>query len=74
MQITLTDEQQSQLSLLAAEEGKRSDELVQDLLNRGLAEEARFVTAVKLGQDAAKRGDFIDASQVWAEIEQVLQA
>ena len=74
MQILLTAEQQSRLSASAAQEGKACDELAQDLINRGLAEEARFIAAVKLGQHAARRGDFTNASEVWANVEQILQA
>jgi predicted transcriptional regulator len=74
MQIHLTAEQEAQLSQLAAEEGKNTDELAREVFSRGLAAEAHFIAAVKIGQDAARRGDFVEQPQVWADIERILQS
>ena len=74
MQITLTAEQEVQLSQMAAHEGKAADELAREVFSRGLAAESHFISAVKIGQDAALRGDFVEQSAVWAEIETVLQS
>jgi predicted transcriptional regulator len=73
MQISLTIEQEAQLSQIAAQEGKTADELAQEVFSRGLAAEAKFLAAVRVGQDAARRGDFVEQSDVWAGVEQVLE-
>ncbi len=73
MEVSLTAEQEAQLSQLAAQEGKDADELAREVFSRGLAAEAHFIAAVKIGQDAARRGDFVEQSEVWAGVEQSLQ-
>jgi len=74
MQIELTAEQEVQLSQIAAHEGKATEELAREVFSRGLAAEARFLSAVKIGQDAALRGDFVEQSALWADIETILQS
>ena len=74
MQITLTVEQEVQLSQIAAHEGKAADELAHEVFSRGLAAEAHFLSAVKLGQEATLRGDFIEQSALWSDIEAALQS
>jgi predicted transcriptional regulator len=73
MRITLTDEQEAQLSQIAAQQGKARDELACEVFTRGLAAEAHFLDAVRIGQEAAQCGDFVEQSEVWAAIEQVLE-
>ena len=74
MQITLTVEQETQLSQIAAHEGKAADELAHEVFSRGLAAEAHLLSAVKLGQEAALRGDFVEQSALWSDIEAALQS
>ncbi len=74
MQIDLTAEQEAQLSRIATYEGKATEELAREVFSLGLAAEARFLSAVKLGQDAACHDDFVEPSAVWAEIETILQS
>jgi predicted transcriptional regulator len=74
MQISLTHEQEAQLSQIAAQEGKPADELAREVFSLGLAAEAKFLAAVKIGQDAARCGDFVEHSDVWAGVEQVLES
>jgi hypothetical protein len=62
------------VSIFAAEKGKGADELAHEVFVRGLAAEAHFFAAVNVGQDAARRGDFIELSEVWAGVEKTLQA
>jgi len=73
MQITLTHEQEAQLSQIAEQQGKGADELAREVFSRGLAAETHFLKAVKIGQEAARRGDFVEQSEVWAGVEQVLE-
>jgi len=50
MEVHLTPEQQHQLAELANQRGRDADVLAQEAISRYLAEEARFVEAVKLGE------------------------
>jgi predicted transcriptional regulator len=54
MEVHLTPEQQQQLA----------DTLAQEAITRYLAEEARFVEAVKLGEEALQRGEYLTHEQV----------
>lgn len=74
MQIQLSDEQEMQLSQMAAQAGRGADELAREAVDRYLTEEARFHSAVQAGRDAAARGDFVPASEVWAGVERELLA
>jgi predicted transcriptional regulator len=74
MQIELTTEQELQLSELAVQEGRDANDLAREVLSRGLAAEAHFLAAVKTGQEEARRGDFAEASEVWLDVERILQA
>ena len=74
MEVCLTAEQEATLSRIAAQEDKGADELAREIFSLGLAAEARFAAAVKKGQDAARRGDFVEQSEVWAAVEQILQS
>jgi hypothetical protein len=74
MQINLTPKQEAQLSQIAAHEGKGKDELALEVFSRGLAAEAHFIAAVKIGQEAARRGDFVEQSEIWTGIEQILRS
>ena len=66
MEVSLTAEQEAQLSQLAAQEGKSEHELAREVLVC-LAAEAHFIAAVKIGEHAACCGDFVEQSEVWAE-------
>jgi predicted transcriptional regulator len=74
MQIQLSDEQEMQLSQMAAQAGRGADELAREAVERYLTEEAHFHSAVQAGRDAAARGDFVPAFEVWAGVERELQA
>jgi predicted transcriptional regulator len=74
MDIRLTAEQAVQLSRLAALAGKSSDELAREVFSRGLADEARFLSAVQIGREQAARGEFVEAMDVWASVEAALRS
>lgn len=71
MEIHLSPEQQSRLAALAARDGCNTAKLVQDAVTRFINDEARFAEAVKLGLDAAERGDFVPSDKVWAGVERI---
>jgi predicted transcriptional regulator len=73
MEIHLTPEQEARLAELAARDGRNAVELVQEAVSRFLGEEARLAAAVRLGLDAAERGDFVSSDDVWAGVERILK-
>jgi predicted transcriptional regulator len=74
MEVQLSPEQETQLARMAAESGRSADEFLRDLVDRYLAEEARFRAGVHAGLEAAARGDFVETSEVWESVERVLKA
>jgi hypothetical protein len=73
MQINLTAEQEAQLSLIAAQEGKGADELAREVFSRGLAAEARFIEAVNLGEASLERGEYLTHGQVGERLNRLFQ-
>lgn len=73
MEIHLPPDQEARLAELAARDGRDTAELVLEAIARFLREEARFAKAVRLGLDAAERGDFVPSDQVWAGVERILK-
>jgi predicted transcriptional regulator len=65
---------QARLAHLAAQQGRNSDELVQDALTRYLEEEARFVEAVTLGEDALERGEYLTHEEVGKRLERLFES
>jgi|HubBroStandDraft_1064217.scaffolds.fasta_scaffold499364_2 predicted transcriptional regulator len=74
MEVQLSAEQEAELSRMADQTGKSADELAREAVDRYLMEEGRFHAAVRAGQDAAARGDFVYTSEVWAKVERALKA
>jgi len=75
MEIHLTPEQETQLSQLAVNRGRRDgDALAQEVLTRYLEEEARFVEAMKLGEAELERGEYLTHEEVGARIERWFQS
>jgi predicted transcriptional regulator len=74
MDIALSAEQEAQLAELAARDGRSISDLAADAVARYLNEERRFAEAVKRGVEAADRGEFVAADEVWVRVERVLQS
>ena len=72
MHVTL--ELQAKLAQLAAQQGRDTDDLVQDVLTRYLEEEARFVEAVKLGEEALERGEYLTHEQVGQRLQRLFES
>jgi predicted transcriptional regulator len=73
MELHVTGELEAKLTDSAAKQGRKPDELVRDLLTRYFEEEARFVEAVKRGEDALKRGEYLTHDQVGERLNRFLQ-
>jgi len=72
MEVKLTVEQEG--SQIAAQSGRRADELACEAVDACLIEDRRFQAGVRAGQEAAGRADFLPASEVWAKVERALKA
>jgi predicted transcriptional regulator len=72
MEIHFTPEIAAKLTLSAAQKGRNPDEFVQDVLTQYLDDEARFVEAVKRGEDALQRGDYLTHEQVGRRLQRFL--
>ena len=73
MEVHVTGELEAKLTHSAAKQGRNPDDLVQDVLTRYFEEEARFVEAVKRGEDALQRGEYLTHEQVGERIQRFLQ-
>lgn len=73
MEVHLTPNQEAQLNELAATTGRRTDELVQEAVDRLLAYNNWFKEQVQVGLDQIKRGEFVEDEKVRARIERMFQ-
>lgn len=74
MEVPLTPEQQHQLAALAAQRGRAADALAQEAIIRYLAEEARFVEAVTLGEAALERGEYLTHEEVGKRLDRLFNS
>ena len=73
MAVRITPELEARLTHSAAQQGRQADELVQDVLTRYFEEEARFVEAVKHGEDALQRGEYLSHEEVGQRLQRFLR-
>jgi predicted transcriptional regulator len=63
---------EARLTERAAQQGRKPDEFVQDVVARYLEEEDRFIEAVKRGEDALERGEYLTHEQVGERLRRFL--
>lgn len=73
MEVQFTAEQEAQLAQLASKAGTDAMHLVKNAALRLLEEDARFTEAVKRGEDALARGEFLTHDQVGQRLHRFLQ-
>lgn len=73
MEVHVTGELEAKLTHSAAKQGRKPDELVQDILTHYFEEEAHFVEAVKRGEEAFERGEYLTHEQVGQRLQRFLQ-
>ena len=73
MEVHVTGELEAKIAHSAATKGCNPDQLVQDVLTRHFEEEARFVAAVKRGEEAFERGEYLTHEQVGQRLQRFLQ-
>jgi predicted transcriptional regulator len=64
MEVHFSPDLQARLIQRATENGLNTDEVVQDVVARYFKEEDRFVEAVRRGEAALERGEFLTHEQV----------
>ena len=73
MEVHLPQQQEAQLNALAAQTGRRTDELVQEAVARLLAYNEWFEAQVQIGIDQVARGEFIEEEEMDARVERMLR-
>jgi predicted transcriptional regulator len=74
MEVHFTPELQAKLTQTAAQQGRNPDQLVQEVLALYFEEEARFVDAVNLGEEALPRAEFLTHDEVGKRLERFLRS
>ena len=74
MEVHLTPELEAKLAQFAADQGRSPDDPVQEVLARHFEEESRFIEAVKRGEDALQRGEYLTHEQVGQRLERFLRS
>ncbi len=73
MEVHFTPELEARLTGAAAQKGRNPDELAQEILSRYFEEETRFVEAVKRGEDALQRSEYLTHEKVGQRLQRFLQ-
>lgn len=73
MEVHFTPEREAKLTRSAAEQGRNPDELVPEVVMRHFEEEARFVEAVKRGEEALAVGKYLTHAQVGQRLQRFLR-
>jgi len=72
MELHFTGELEAKLTRSAAKQGRSPDEHARDALRATSEEDARFVEAVKRGEDALQRGESLTHEQVSQRLQRSL--
>ena len=73
MEVHFDADLQARLTQRATQQGRNPNEVVQDLVARYFEEEDRFVEAVKRGEAALERGEFLTHEQVGERLRRFIQ-
>jgi len=73
MEVQFTPDLQARLAQRANQQGVKLNEVVQDVVARYFAEEDRFVEAVRRGEAALERGEYLTHEQVGERLRRFLQ-
>jgi predicted transcriptional regulator len=72
MEIHFTPELEAKLAQSAAQQGRNPEQFVQDVVAQYMEEEARFVAAVKRGEEALQRREYLTHEQVGQRLKRIL--
>jgi len=71
MEVYFNSHLEARLTQRAAQQGRKPDEFVQDVVARYLDDEERFAEAVKRGEDALERGEYVTHEQVGERLRRI---
>jgi len=74
MEVNLGPELEAKIVHSAAKLGRNPVELVQDVLTRYFEQEARFIEAVRRGEESFERDGYLTHEQVGERLQRFLQA
>jgi predicted transcriptional regulator len=69
MEVRFSPDKEARLQQFAARAGKEPSQLVEEAVDRMLEYDARFIEAVEVGREAARRGDLLEHDEVVESIE-----
>ncbi len=73
MEVIFPPELEAKLTDSAARQGREPDQLVRDVVSRYFEEETRFTEAVRRGEEAFERGEFLTHEQVGERLQRFLR-
>jgi predicted transcriptional regulator len=73
MEVHFTPELEAKLTESAMQKGQDPEDLVVEALSRYFEEEARLLEAVKLGEEALERGEYLTHERVGGRLQPFLQ-
>ena len=73
MEVHFSPELEAKVTQSAVQQGRRPDEVVQDVVSRYFDEEARLVEAVKRGEQALERVEYLTHEQVGQRLERFVR-
>jgi predicted transcriptional regulator len=73
MEVNFNPDLQARLTQRATQQGRKLDEVVQDVVARYFEEEDRFVEAAKRGEAALERGEFLTHDQMGERLRRFLR-
>jgi predicted transcriptional regulator len=74
MEIHFPPETEAKLTHSAAQQGRAPDEIAQEIVTRYFEEEGCFIEAVKRGEDALQRGEYLTHEQVGQRLQRFLRS
>jgi predicted transcriptional regulator len=72
MELHIQDRQAAELAVLASRTGRTTDDLVQEAVDRLLAQEAWFDAQVQVAIDQIARGEFLSEEEMDARVGRML--
>lgn len=73
MEVHFTPETEARLAQSAAQQGRQAGDLARDIVAQYFEDEVRFVEAVKRGEDALDRGEYLTHEEVGQRLRRFLQ-
>ena len=74
MEVRFSADKEARLQEFAARAGKEPSQLVEEAVDRMLEYDARFIEAVEVGRESARRGDLLDHDEVVESIERIFRS